>query len=105
MKFSYKPEGADEPRVWDFDPSHMKSSEMMAVERLTGMTWAEWIDACARGSMIAVHALLYVLLKRDMPSLKPDEVEFELDEVDITGGDEPAPKARASKKAATKRDA
>lgn len=100
MKFSYKPEGADEARVWDFDPNHMKSREMIAVERLTGMTWPEWIDACSRGSMVAVHALLYVLLKRDVPALDPDQVEFELDEIDFVVDDEPAPK---DSKKATKR--
>lgn len=102
MKFSYKPEGADEPRVWQFDPNHMKSSEMMQVERMTGFTWAEWIDACARGSMTAVHALLFVLLKRDMPELDPNAVEFELDQIDIEADEAPAPKG--SKKA-TRRSA
>lgn len=102
MKFSYKPEGATEPRVWQFDPNHMKSSEMMQVERMTGLTWAEWIDACARGSMTAVHALLFVLLKRDLPNLEPGAVEFELDQIDIDADDAPAPKGP---KKATKRDA
>lgn len=102
MKFSYKPEGADEPRVWQFDPNHMKSSEMMQVERMTGFTWAEWIDACSRGSMTAVHALLFVLLKRDMPELDPNAVEFELDQIDIEADESPAPKGP---KKATKRSA
>ena len=92
MKFIYKPEGAD-PRSWDFDPSKMLSAEMIAIERLTGFTWEEWIDACSRGSMLAVHALLYVLLKRSAPQLKPDEVQFTLDEIDMQPDDVPAPKA------------
>lgn len=102
MKFSYKPEGADEARVWDFDPDKMKSGEMIAVERLTGLTWPEWIDACSRGSIVAIHALLFVMLKRDMPGLDPGEVEFELDEIDIEASDAPAPKGP---KKATKRSA
>lgn len=101
MKFVYKPEGAD-PRSWDFDPDKMLSAEMMAVERLTGMTWREWIDACARGSITAIHALLYVFLKRSTPTLQPDQVEFSIAEIDFEDDEVPAPKAL---KTATKRSA
>lgn len=90
-KFIYKPEGA-EPRTWHFDADKMKSVEMMAIERLTGLTYAEWAEAAERGSITAVHALLYVLLKRDVPGLDPDEVQFTLDEIDMEADDTPAPK-------------
>jgi hypothetical protein len=100
-KFVYKPEGA-EPRSWDFAPEKMMSAEMIVVEDLTGLTWGEWIDACARGSIKAIHALLYVLLKRATPTLRPDEVQFTLDEIDFEDDPTPAPKGQ---KKGTKSDA
>lgn len=101
-QFIYKPEGAD-PLSWTFDPEKMKSSEIMAIEKLTGLTYAEWADAAERGSITAVHALLFVLLRRDRPQLDASQVpDFELDEIEMKPDEAPAPKG--SKKA-TKPDA
>ena len=82
MQFVYKPEGA-EPKKWEFDPDRLLSPEAVAIERLTKLTFAEWTDAVQRGSVLALHALLYVMLKRDIPTLKPGEVEFSMSEVDF----------------------
>ena len=99
-KFVYSPEGA-EPRSWEFDPTKLMSPECMAIEKLTGLTYAEWLGAVERGSMGAIHALLFVLMKRDNPTLEADQVQFSLSEVEMQA-DKPAPKAR---KAATKQGA
>lgn len=100
-KFIYKPEGA-EPLSWAFDPDKMKSSELIAIEDATGWTAAEWGDAAERGSIKAVHALLWVMLRRDRPTLTLDQVpDFDMTEVDFEA-DKPAPKAR---KRATEPDA
>lgn len=97
-KFVYKPEGAD-PLSWEFDPDKMKSSELILIEEMTGWTSAEWADYAERGSIKAVHALLYVFLKRDRPTLTAEQVpDFTMDELDFEA-DKPAPKAR--KRAAT----
>jgi hypothetical protein len=97
--FIYKPEGAD-PLSWTFDAEKLKSSEIMAIEKITDLTYAEWADAAERGSITAVHALLYVLLRRDRPNLEPSQVpDFDISEIEMRA-DEPAPKA--PKKAATK---
>lgn len=82
MRFSYKPEGAD-PREWDFDASKLLSPEAEAIERNTGMTYQEWQDSLRRGSMLAFHGLLYVMLKRSNPTLKWDQVVFSYGEVDF----------------------
>lgn len=82
MQFVYKPEGA-EPKKWDFDPDRLMSPEAVAIERLTKLTFAEWTEAVQRGSVLALHALLYVMLKREIPSLKPSEIEFSMSEVDF----------------------
>jgi hypothetical protein len=82
MQFVYKPEGA-EPKRWPFDADKLMSPEAEAIERHTKMTYGEWTDAVTRGSVLALHGLLYVLLKRSIPTLKWDEVQFNLTELDF----------------------
>lgn len=81
MQFVYKPEGAE--RRWDFDPMKLMNVEAEAIERHTGMTYGDWTEKVTEGSMLALHGLLFVLLKRESPTLKWAEVEFSLSEVDF----------------------
>lgn len=81
-KFVYKPEGVD-PKSWDFDPNKLMNPEAEAIERHTGMTYGEWLQALGRSSMLAMHGLLFVFLKRDIPTLKWDDVQFNLSEIDM----------------------
>lgn len=101
-KFIYRPEGA-EPLSWTFEFEKMKSSELIAIEDSTGWTAAEWGDAAERGSIKAVNALLWVMLRRDRPGLELDQVpDFDMSEIAFEAADKPAPKAR--KKVATASD-
>jgi hypothetical protein len=93
MQFVYKPEGAT-PRTWEFDPNRLMNPEAEAIERHTGMTFGEWAEAVTKGSILAVHGLLYVLLKRSAPTLKWDEVQFCLAEVEFELADAEAAVAR-----------
>lgn len=83
MQFVYKPEGAKKPKKWDFDPDRLMSPEAEAIERHTGFTFAEWTEKVQAGSMLALHGLLFVMLKRDEPTLKWDSVQFNLSMVDF----------------------
>ena len=83
MKFVYAPEGVD-PREWDFDPGKMMNPEAEAIERDTGMTFKNWVDAVMDESTTAVHALLWVLLKRQDPTLRYEQVQFAYDDWDFT---------------------
>lgn len=83
MQFTYSPDGADEPEVWDFSPDKIMNPEAEAIERQTGLTFAEWQDKLLSGSMIATHGLLWVLLKRETPTLKYDQVVFATGEVSL----------------------
>lgn len=82
MKFVYKPEGADR-REWDFDPNRILNVEAEAIERETGLTWAEVTEQLGKGSIRAIHGVLWVLLKRSTPTLKYADVQFRLDEIDF----------------------
>ena len=98
-KFVYTPEGAT-PKSWDFDPMRMLSAEVEVIERKTGMTFKQWNEALTEFSFTALHGLLFVYLKREIPTLKWEDVVFMASELDIeadddepTEDDEEAPKA------------
>lgn len=81
MRVTYQPDGAD-PKVWTgVRRGRIMSSEAEAMERHTGKDFGDLWDALERDNMQSVHALLYVLLKRTIPTLKWDEVQFCLDEI------------------------
>lgn len=94
-KLVYHPDGV-EPHEWDFDPYKLLSPECMAIERVTGLTFEEWVSHLIRGSMVAVHAALWVLLRRDDPGLDPDDVVFTYDDFDVVPD---PPVKKAAKKA------
>jgi len=94
VKFVYAPEGAD-PKKWDFAPEKLMSPEAEAIERNTGMTYAEWGTAVTKGSVLALHGLLFVLLKRDIPTIKWDDVQFSMSELDFELDDEETAEALA----------
>ena len=97
-RLTYTPEGAD-PKVWDFAFGRLLSPERIAIEKKTGLGWQEvqrgFFDN--RGSVI--HALLYVLLKRDIPTLRPDELQFCDDEIGLDLTDTEAAEALEALKA------
>ena len=103
MFFVYKPEGAQERR-WEFEPTKLMSPEAEAIERNTGMTYQQWTQAVRDGSMLALHGLLYVMLKRTEPTLKWESVQFCLDSVDFELDDDETAEAIANlETAATQR--
>lgn len=84
MRVTYKPEGAD-PREWTFRPGKLLNVEAEEVERRTGMDFSTWVQKLPplTVNMTALHGLLYVLLKREIPTLKYDEVGFAADDLDF----------------------
>lgn len=80
-RLEYTPLGSGKTQGWDIDFGRLMSPERVLIEKLTGMTWLELQKAYWGRSTAAVHAVLYVLLKRQMPTLKPSEVEFCEDEI------------------------
>lgn len=84
-RLTYTPEGAD-PKVWDFAFGRLLSPERIAIEKMTGLGWQEVQRGFFTNQGTVIHALLYVLLKRDIAALRPEEVVFCDDEIglDIT---------------------
>lgn len=102
MQFVYKPEGVepDAWKRWEFDANKLMSPEAEAIERHTGMTFGEWKNAVVNESVRALHGLLFVMLKRENATLKWDEVQFSMSEVDFELDDEEAAEVIAALEAA-----
>ena len=95
MKFVYKPEGT-EPKKWDFAPRKLLVAELIEIEKRTGLAFEEWSQRFRSSSALAIHAYLYVMLKRELPTLKWDDLSWTMDEVDFELGDDEASTARAA---------
>jgi hypothetical protein len=77
----YQPEGSDEPTRWQYNPRKLMSAEREAIEKHTGMPFAEFTQAVMKGSSVCRRALLWVMLKRDHPTTKYGDVDFAWDEL------------------------
>lgn len=90
IKVTYKPEGV-EPKVWRVDPSRdIKASEYIAMQKVSGLRGMEDLsEGLARTDVLAIKALLWLLLKREMSTLSWDLLDFTLDEVDLDSDMEP----------------
>ena len=83
MYVTYKPEGGD-VQEWAFHPRKMPSHEAEAIEHATDMTWAEFSAQVLKGSVRARRALLWILLRRQHPTIKFADVAFTMDELDLS---------------------
>lgn len=81
MFLVYQPAGSDEPTRWRYDPRKLMSAEREAIEKHTGMVFAEFTQAVLKGSSTARRSLLWVMLKRDHPTTKYTDVDFAWDEL------------------------
>lgn len=84
-------------RVYEFDQDRLTNVECMAIEKVTGLTFGEWADALQKRSMLAVTALVWVVRKRDEPTLRFSDVEFNVASLDITDDEQPEEAGDAGK--------
>ena len=68
---------------YSFDPDHVRNDEAMSIEKITGSTFAQWIDAVTEGSVTALTALIWLLQKRENSKIKFADVRFEMGDFDV----------------------
>jgi len=84
MYLIYNPEGSEEPKRWKYNPRKgIMSPEREWIERRTERNWSEFTTDVVAGSSLCRRALLYVFLKREHPTVKWDDVDFEWDELTL----------------------
>lgn len=77
----YKPEGSDVEYRIDTNPDDYESHLLEAIEDVTGWTTVEWVDQMSRGSIKALHALIWLKLRETAPDLGFDQVRFKMSEI------------------------
>lgn len=80
MYLVYKPDGGEEQR-FPYKPQKLMSAEREALERRSRMDFADFTKGVLNGNAVCRRALLWVLLKREHPVLKYEDVDFSWDEL------------------------
>jgi hypothetical protein len=79
MILTFMPAGA-EPREWSFRPLDITSREAELVEDYTGWTFTYFSGAFYAGSVKARRCALWLLLRREDPSLGLEHVDYKMTE-------------------------
>lgn len=89
MYLEYKPEGAEEPKRWKYNPKKLMSVEREDLERRTGRNYSQFTADVLQGSSLCRRALLFTFLRREHPKLRFEDVDFAWDELklDYTRGE------------------
>jgi hypothetical protein len=74
--------------IYDYEPGSMTNSEAMAIEKVMGKTFDQWMKDLTAGSMYATTALVWHLQRRENPGLRFDDVTFTLGDFDIVPDEE-----------------
>jgi hypothetical protein len=82
MFVTYKPAG-ETAREWVFKPGDMLNRESEQIEKVTGLTWEEFLQQLQKGLTLARRALLWTLLRRDHSVLRFPDVEFRQGELAV----------------------
>lgn len=80
MIIVYQPQDGDAHR-WDLTEIRILATEAEAVERVTDLDWQAARSKVVRGSMLALRAVAWVLLKRTDPSLRYGQFSPAADEL------------------------
>lgn len=82
MKLVYRPDGGDE-QTWIYKPSKIRAGDAELIERRVGMPWGDFNTALAHGSILCRRALLWHFLRKTHPTLRFEDVDFALDELEL----------------------
>lgn len=82
MIIIYSPEGGDVHR-WDLKEIRIMAVEAEEVERVTDLDWAAARAKIVKGSMLALRAVAWVLLKRSQPTLRYTQFQPAAEELDF----------------------
>ncbi|MFG2699528.1 hypothetical protein [Streptomyces sp. NPDC048386] len=81
MYLIYQPEGAEEPQRFLYKPQKLMAPEREALERRSKMDFSDFTKGVLNGNAVCRRALLWVMLKRQHPVMKFEDVDFAWDEL------------------------
>ncbi|MFK0155370.1 hypothetical protein ACIQVK_25255 [Streptomyces sp. NPDC090493] len=83
MYLIYQPEGAEEPQRFLYKPQKLMTVERENLERRSRMDFADFTKGVLNGNALCRRALLWVMLKRQHPTTKFEDVDFAWDELKL----------------------
>lgn len=75
MILTYTPDDGNAVK-WVFRPDDMLDRESEEIERRTDWTWPEFLEKLQKQSTLARRVLLWVLLRRQHPTLRFEDLSF-----------------------------
>jgi hypothetical protein len=66
--------------TYEIDPASILNTEAIAVQKVTGYGYDEWLGKCDDGDPQAVTAMVWVAMKRQNPELRYSDVSFPMRE-------------------------
>lgn len=69
--------------AYDFDPATMRNDEAILIERECQMTFKAWGELLTQGSITAMTALVWIVQRREDPSIAFGDVRFEFGSLDV----------------------
>lgn len=82
MKLIYTPDDG-ERQEWVYKPGKLRAGDAELLERRTNMSWGDFNQALARGSILPRRALLWYFLRQTHATLRFEDVDFALDELSL----------------------
>lgn len=77
--------------VYEFDTNRILNTEAIALQKVTGMTVAEWGKACDAGDAYALTAMVWLVWRRNGRDVPFDDVEFDLNSLEAKDDEVPDP--------------
>ncbi|WP_199444455.1 hypothetical protein [Umezawaea beigongshangensis] len=74
MFVTYSPDGDVEERTWEFEAAAITAADAEPVEASFGRTWDEFLVELVRGGIRARRHLLWLLMRREHPALRYEDV-------------------------------
>ena len=64
--------------VYDFDSNKMLNTEVIALQKVTGLTLKAWNEGLQEGDVYALTGLVWLVYRRNGRIMTFDEVEFDI---------------------------
>jgi hypothetical protein len=86
--------------AFEVDPGKLTFGEAKRIEAVTGQTFSQWGDLLQNGSITALQALVWTLMRRTRPEVRFDDVDdIEFGQVSVEADEEPEAKKPAGRAA------
>lgn len=74
--------------AFDVDPRKLSFGEAKRIESVTGLTFSKWGEQLTAGSVTALQALVWTMMRRSRPDIRFDDIDdIEFGDLEMGGDD------------------